>query len=84
MRKVGGLLRCLCGLVLRARDLRDWAASKGKLVQSANNSGVYVVYQEQNSDGQGHVYAVINGSVCGNDLADNWDYYGTEKVYKLK
>ena len=77
MRKVGGLLTCLCGVVLRAKDLRDWAASKGKLVQSANNSGVYVVYQERNSDGQGHVYAVINGSVCGNGLADNWEDYDT-------
>jgi hypothetical protein len=31
-----------------------------------------MVYQERNSDGQGHVYAIIYGQVRGNGLANGW------------
>ena len=45
MRNVGGILRCKCGLVLRAKELKNWAANKGNLVNQSNNNGIYVVYQ---------------------------------------
>lgn len=43
-----------------------------------------MVYEERSSDGQGHVYAVIDGTVRGNELADKWDKWDTQKIYKLK
>lgn len=84
MRNVGGMCRCLCGLVLRAKELRDWASSNGQKVNATNNQGIYLVYQERNKDGQGHVYAVIYGSVRGNQLGANWGDWDTQQIYKLK
>ena len=77
------MLRCKCGAVLRAKELRAWAANKGKKAQEIKNNGIYVVYQERNKDGQGHVYSVINGNVCGNEVADGWDGWDREEYYKL-
>ena len=37
--------------------MRDWAAKKGQNVNETKNDGVYLIYQERNSNGQGHVYA---------------------------
>lgn len=38
----------------------------------------------KNKDGQGHVYAVINGAVRGNNLGANWNDYDTQQTYKVK
>lgn len=84
MRNVGGMLRCECGLVLRAKELQNWASNKGKKVNQASNNGVYLIYQERNSDGQGHVYSLINGVVKGNELGANWGDYDTQQIYQLK
>ena len=77
------MCRCECGLVLRAKELRTWAASKGQKVNAVDNNGIYLVYQERNADGQGHVYAVIDGKVYGNSLADKWGDWNTQQFYKL-
>jgi hypothetical protein len=82
MRNVGGILRCNCGLVLRAKELRDWASKKGSKVASAGPTGLYLVYEQRNSDGQGHVYVKHNGSNHGNGLY-NWDGANTREFYKL-
>ena len=84
MRNVGGMLRCECGLVLRAKELRNWAANKGKKVNQTSNNGVFLIYQERNSDGQGHVYSLIYGAVKGNGLGADWDEYDTQQAYQLK
>lgn len=78
------MCRCECGLVIRAKELRNWAANKGQKVNAATNNGVFLVYQERDSDGQGHVYAVINGAVRGNALGANWGDYDTQQTYKVK
>jgi hypothetical protein len=36
MRNVGGMCRCLCGLVLRAKELRNWASNHGNQVNSTD------------------------------------------------
>lgn len=78
------MARCYCGKVIRAKELRKWAISKGKKLSQIGNSGVYVVYQERNRDGQGHVYAVIDGKVFGNELADQWKSWDFQEFYKIK
>jgi hypothetical protein len=51
MRIVGGLLRCSCGFVLRAKELRSWVAAKYPKVQAADNNHIFFVYEERNKDG---------------------------------
>ena len=69
--------------MLRAKQLRKWAEKNGKEVEKITNNGIYVVYQQRNKDDQGHVYSVINGNVCGNEVADGWDGWDREEYYKL-
>lgn len=42
--KSNGYVRCGCGAIVRARDMREWAANKGKKVDKWSNSGVYVIF----------------------------------------
>ncbi|EAR90510.1 hypothetical protein TTHERM_00117560 (macronuclear) [Tetrahymena thermophila SB210] len=70
-RVVNGLLRCGCGLVLRAKELFNWAKQQGKIV-NALGSGLYLVYEENTENGQGHVYVIHNHQKYGNGNY-NWD-----------
>ncbi len=76
MRVVDGMVRCLCGLVIRAKELRDWAIKNGEKVNQKSSNGVFLIYQERNSDKQGHVYAFFNGKVEGNVTGAGWKYTG--------
>ena len=45
---------------LRAKEVRDWAKANGTLKTNMANNKTYLVYQERNKDGQGHVYVYHN------------------------
>ena len=68
--------------MLRAKQLRKWAEKNGKEVEKITNNGIYVVYQQRNKDDQGHVYSVINGTVCPKD-GDKWNDWNFQEFYKL-
>jgi hypothetical protein len=38
------VMRCSCKAIVRARDVRAWAAGKGTKVNSYQNQGVYVIF----------------------------------------
>jgi hypothetical protein len=56
-RRVNGRLVCPAGRPVRAKQFRDWFASRASSHQEGepNDSGHWAVYQERRSDGQGHV-----------------------------
>jgi hypothetical protein len=83
---VDGMYRCGCGAVLRAKELRDKSTSKA--VTSTDSAGTYLVYQQRNSDGKGHVY-VIETDSKGNKTNHgngnyNWAGADTTAYYKVK
>lgn len=84
MRNINGICRCSCGLAIRAKKLRDWASTNGPQVNTIDGDGIYLVYQQANKDGQGHVYAIINGTVKGNSLGAKWAEYDIQQIYKLQ
>lgn len=50
-----GFMRCGCRAAVRAREVRNWAASKGKKVASKSNQGTYIIFEYNNIEAGGHV-----------------------------
>ena len=79
LRNEKGFCRCKCGLPVRAKEVRDWARrvkTKGETKDETKvSSGKWLVYEERNRDGQGHVYVKINGSNYGNG---NYNWGGAD------
>lgn len=72
---------CSCGLPLRAKEVRNWVAAKYKNVGNKDANGTYLVYEERDVDGQGHVYVHHNGSNYGNG---NYNWPQTTEKGKIK
>ena len=40
-----GFMRCGCGAAIRAREVRNWAASKGTKVNKRGENGVFFIFE---------------------------------------
>lgn len=71
MRIVHGRCVCTAGRPIRAKELRAWAAGKFKKQSNADTAATFV-YQERQSDGQGHVLIKNGSSVSGTGDFPTW------------
>ena len=49
-------MRCGCGAAIRAREVRNWAASKGTKVNKRGENGVFFIFEYNNIEAGGHIW----------------------------